>query len=326
MVKKIGIGCLGVVVACVLVVTVLAVWAPWAPEIEVVDPAPGGERVTDGDLLGNYYPAADSEAGPAVLVLGGSEGGLSGIADLMARSLADEGISAMALSYWGGPDQARRMEDLPLERFDEAIAWLGKRPENDPARVGIVGASKGGEAAVLIGSRNPNIAATVGLTPSNVVWQGFDQAQFWRMFLGMGSTWSAGGEPVPYLPYSGDFRGGDLVELYRASWATVDEHPEAVIPVENAAGPMLLVCGEADTLWHACEMSRAIEERAAAHGGEVTLLAYDDAGHFGVGPPVPDDSPHRDMLADLGGSVEGNAAARADSWPQVVAFLRAQLG
>lgn len=296
-------------------------WKPWITPIEVVDPGAGGVRIDEAGVRGNFYPTAGGAA-PGILVLGGSEGGISAGADAMARALADEGFSALVLSYFGRAGEATVMDEIPLERFDSALDWLAGRPEITGG-LAVVGGSKGGEAAVLLGTRRPDLRAVVGLTPSNVVWQGFDLGRPWRT---IGSTWSSGGAQVPYLPNGSYHVGQDLVAMYREGLAAIDEHPDAVIPIETATAPYLLVCGEADVLWPACEMSEQIRERSDSLGGPpVTVLSYPDAGHLGVGPPVPADSPMRDGLDQVGGSVEGNADARADSWPQVVAFLRQNL-
>ena len=57
-------------------------------------------------------------------------------------------------------------------------------------------------------------------------------------------------------------------------------------------------------------------------GPPVQVLAYADAGHLVFGPPIGPEEPFYERLGMLGGSVEGNAAARADGWPRVVAFLQ----
>ncbi|MBK6705871.1 MAG: hypothetical protein IPG56_20360 [Caulobacteraceae bacterium] len=69
-------------------------------------------------------------------------------------------------------------------------------------------------------------------------------------------------------------------------------------------------------------MSSAVAARAAERGGPRCVLAYADAGHLVFGPPVPRDNAFYQRLDMLGGTIEGNAAARADSWPRIVAFLR----
>lgn len=313
----------GLLALLLAVVGVLAVTTPWAPDIEVVDPAATGRRVTDQGLLGNYYPASEASAtstGPAVLVLGGSEGGLGATVDREARVLQQEGFSALALAYWGGPDQPERMEHLPLETFDTALDWLAARPEVDPQRVGILGGSKGAEAALLVSTRRP-VAAVVATMPSSVAWAGIDLAEIWRM-ANIGSTWSEGGQPVPHLPYA-RAGGGDTFEVYVQSLDQVSAHPESVIPIERSTAPTLLVAGEADSLWPSARMAREVQQRAeTSNGPDVTVLTYPDAGHLAQGPPPPE--PMEELTA-LGGTASGNHAAMADAWQATVAFLREHL-
>jgi hypothetical protein len=52
------------------------------------------------------------------------------------------------------------------------------------------------------------------------------------------------------------------------------------------------------------------------------VLAYEDAGHLVFGPPIAPDHPFYPQLELYGGTVAGNAAARADSWPKVITFLK----
>lgn len=56
-----------------------------------------------------------------------------------------------------------------------------------------------------------------------------------------------------------------------------------------------------------------------------TLLAYPDAGHFGVGPALPEGRDVPAMVTMFGGSAGGNVAALADGWPRTIAFLKQAL-
>lgn len=313
-----------VLVLAVAGIGALLIWKPWAPEIVVSEQGPGGQRITEDGLLANYYPA--EETAPGILVLGGSEGGIGAGSDLAARALHAEGYSVMVLSYWDGEDQEPRMENLPLEQFDTAIAWLQEQDEVDPDSIGLYGGSKGAEAALLVASRNPAVSAVVANAPSHVAWAGLDLAEIWRM-ASIGSTWSADGEPVPYVPYAGSTGGDDLVETYKESLAADPAAVEqATIPVESIDAPIIMVCGEADTMWPSCDMGRQVEQRAAERDGPtVTLLAYEDAGHMAQGPPAEPGSSHHESLDSFGGSTDGNQAALEDSWPQVLEFLDTQL-
>jgi dienelactone hydrolase len=114
-----------------------------------------------------------------------------------------------------------------------------------------------------------------------------------------------------------------MADNYAASLKAVSSHPEAVIPVEQIAAPILLVCGEADQIWPSCPMARQIQNRLTAHGRPAaTLLAYNDAGHLAFGLPLPPDDPR---VATSGGTDQGNRTARSDSWNKAIAFLKANL-
>jgi len=102
----------------------------------------------------------------------------------------------------------------------------------------------------------------------------------------------------------------------------------AEIPVERVQGPILMVSGEADTMWPATDMAQIAERRAAERGFpcQLTHMSYPGAGHLcgGVpGTPVATEIRHplTGQVYSLGGTAAANAHARADSWPRVLQLL-----
>ena len=291
------------------------------PKPTLTDPVPEGVRVNAPGMVGNYYAASGAGKHPGVLLLGGSEGGLGPGTTRMGKALAANGFDVLHVAYFGAPDQPAKLVDVPLETFDQGLAWLRTRPEVDGERIGIVGGSKGAEAALLYASRTPLIKAVVVGMPSSVVWPGINYAET------MQPSWTVGGKAVPFLPYvfGSDYR--NIFGAYDNGLKALAEHPDAVIPVENIAGPAMLIGGKADTLWPSCLMAEQITARLKAKGfqHEVQLLEYEDAGHAVFGVPVEKTNSAYPTLASLGGSADGNAAARADAWPKMLAFLKAAL-
>ena len=51
------------------------------------------------------------------------------------------------------------------------------------------------------------------------------------------------------------------------------------------------------------------------------ILAYPNAGHAVLGLPVEKSNPNYDRLDSLGGTDDGNNAARTDGWPKVMEHL-----
>jgi dienelactone hydrolase len=287
----------------------------WAPPVEMVNPGPSGQRIAQQNFLANFFPSSDSGRHPGILVLGGSEGGLGTGTTRIAKELQAQGWSVLHLAYFGAPGQSLKLESVPLESFDRALAWLKSQPDVDPKRIAVLGGSKGAEAALLVASRHPEIIAVVAGMPSSVVWPGID----WAGSSTPGSSWSIGGKPIPYLSYGpADPRKG-MRGIYDTGLAMLHQHPDARIPIERSPAPVLLVCGEADRLWPSCLMARQLAQ-ADPH---VRILRYVEAGHAVFGPPLATGDPRIAGFAALGGTPDGNQKAREDGWPKVIAFLKA---
>lgn len=251
-------------------------------------------------FLGAYWtPPKNVTKRPGILLIGGSDGGLPG-----GAFLAEQGYPTLAIAYFKAPGLPTSLNAIPLEYFTRALAWLAAQPEVDSAHVLAYGVSRGSEAALLLGVNFPNLVhGVVALVPSNVAICGFPGCA--------GPAWTLKGLPVPYT------RQFDI--------PLPTDVPAAVIPVERIQGPVFLDCGGADTTWVSCSYAAAIMTRLdRANGFPHTLLKYPDAGH-GVGsvyPYLPLSSPVGLKLQQLDGATpEANPRARAEVWPQLLAFL-----
>lgn len=306
-----------------------ALWAlnPFAPEVTVANPGPEGRRVTESGLLANYYPPQGEGKHAGILMLGGSEGGLGQGVGRMAKALQAKGFAVLHVSYFAAPGQPPKLELIPLELFDRALDWLKAQPGVDPERLAVVGGSKGAEAALLVGTRHPELKAIVAGMPSSVAWQGIDWNLVNMIANPPGGSWSLGGKPIPFLPYGQPKQyGGPIADVYRAGLDALAQHEDAIIPIEQSRASVLLICGKADTLWPACPMADQVKARADAKGSPtVTVLAYDNAGHAVMGLPVERSNANYDRLDGLGGTDDGNNAARADGWAKAVAHLETAL-
>jgi dienelactone hydrolase len=285
--------------------------------------APAAEPVrtavtANGLVAALYTPAGPQRARAAILVLGGSEGGLEG-ASYEARDLARHGYAALALAYFGAPGVPGELTNIPLEYFKTALDFLRDQPGVDPNRIGMVGTSKGGEAALLVAATYSQVRAVVAGVPASVSWQGYDR----RNPMDTAPSWTLNGKAVAYVPYDTSAPFTSVFDLYQRSLAKLDRHPDALIQVERINGPVMLVCGEADNLWPSCPMSDAVASRlkAKGFGHRVAELKYPNAGHAAFGMPIPAGNPALATLQAMGGDPAGNVAARADSWPKALDFL-----
>ena len=110
------------------------------------------QLVEEEGLVGTLFHPVTPGPHPAVIVLGGSDGGLR---EGGAEALAREGFAALALAYFGVDPLSPELIEIPLEYFAGAIAWLKSQPVIDPNKIATVGGSKGSEPALLLGATYP---------------------------------------------------------------------------------------------------------------------------------------------------------------------------
>jgi dienelactone hydrolase len=275
--------------------------------LEQVMLAEGVERlpVHEDGLRGTLFVPPGAGRHPAVLVLGGSNGG---VPLRPAAWLSSHGYVALALAYFRFQDLPPQLESIPLEYFQQALEWMAKRPEIGDTRVAVLGTSRGGELALQLGSMFPRIGAVVAYVPANV-----RIASCCRNTGGPAWTWQ--GRALPY---------------FMPRQPNLESRVRAAIEVEHTKGPILMISGESDHLWRSWEMADDVVARLNSHHFAYSFenLKYPRAGHYaGRQEIVPAwhgavRNPTSGQENDLGGSAEGDARSSIDSIPKVLEFLR----
>lgn len=297
-----------------------------------------GVRILDGrtDGLVGAFVATDSSRGPGVLALGGSEGGCP---VYLARLLAEEGFPCLALGYFGARGLPRNLVEIPIDYIEAAIQWLSGQPEVTGGRIGLVGASKGAELALLSAALMPDrVGAVIGYAPSSVAFAGISFSRQERQR----SSWTWRGTPLPFVPYPEKFRpslglrGLSLAPVYERALANSEAAAVAAIPIERSEAAVLLISGDRDRMWPSSAMADSLISRlhGAGKGDRIIQLRYADAGHSFM-PWQPNLASKRlgkavdavrmtgwGGIFDLGGRLKANREALHDAWPQAVAFLR----
>jgi len=258
------------------------------------------KRPVDRDgVVGTLYEPAGDGPHPGVLSLHGS-GGQTPVRTV--QLLASHGFAVLAVQYFGEdeaiPDEHR---SIPLSYFDEAARWLREQPSVRDGQLGVVGGSRGGELALLLGARRDWVGAVVAYAGSGVAWDSPSGEP----------GWVDGGEPVPHL------EGKDIPRETIQAGLADEPVDEASIAVERTDGPVLLVTGGDDRLWDARRLSEiAVDRLNDDFPHEYAHLTYDSAGHLISVPYVPT------AEFDMGGGTPcGTARAAADSWPTVLDYL-----
>ncbi|CAA9456845.1 MAG: hypothetical protein AVDCRST_MAG28-2484 [uncultured Rubrobacteraceae bacterium] len=294
------------------------------------------QEVEREDLVGTLFHPATPGPHPSVVVFGGWGGGTR---EGGAEVLASEGFAALALAYIGVDPLPRDLVEIPLEYFAEAIAWLKVQPAIDANRIAVMGNSKGGELALLLGATYPeDVKAVVGYAPSAVVWQGTPSDR-WSYRLNPRSSWSLGGVPLPFVRFaephpseipriSGFFGKPQATGSIFYERALKDEAAVAAasIAVEKIDGPVMVISGTDDHLWPSTRFSEMVIQRLEAHGHPFPHehLRYEGAGHMILMPNSEPEGPQMQRF-EVGGSKEANEVANQNSWPKVLGFLRKSL-
>ncbi len=275
------------------------------------------------DLYADYFPAGLKANGATILLIGGSEGGLSEAGRRDALFFQDAGFNVLQMSFYLAEGQPENLEMIPLELFDNAIDWLSAREEVSTKQFGIMGTSKGAEAALIVASRHSEIDAVVAVVPSSVSWQGINWSRDGRV---PEASWSLNGEAVASMPYGVWDNELGLFSLYENGLKAREQHPDAFIEIERSKAATLLVCGGADMLWPSCPMAEQLKSRAIKNDGpEVDILKYAEAGHFVSGVPDESVDSSDQTPVTFGGTVASNHAAQLDNWPKILAFLNENL-
>jgi dienelactone hydrolase len=297
---------------------------------------PGVRRtaVRDDGLVATLFTPDDGAPRPGVILVGGSDGGLS---EAPAALLAAHSYTVLAVAYFGVEHLPGELCDIPLEYFARAIAWLQADPAVRDGGLAVVGRSRGGELALLLGATFPSLRAVVAYVPSGIVFPGLPRTPSRQPR----AAWTQDGQPVPYfsprhvappaVPPSKQGKplaGTPLMEPLLDDVAALGA---AAIPVERIGGPVLLFSGTDDQLWPSSRLAETVMQRLARHGvaRQRRHIAYPGAGHAFWLPNVPATvhtvvHPVAGVAVALGGSAPADAAAAADAWTAMLAFLHDQ--
>lgn len=276
---------------------------------------------------------------PALIVLGGSEGGGS-ITDA-AAPLASHGFAVLALPYFSPPDAEGHQElpglptgfvEMPIEFLEQAHAWLATQEDVDIDRIGVHGTSAGASFALLAAVHLDWVDAVVASVPSDVVFDGWGPG----IEEGSRSAFSLQGKPLPFVPQIGyeeemanaargqEVRVRKVYERGRA--ARPDLAVAARIPVERISGQVMVIGSYDDQMWPSGMMAQQLAERRMEAGLPVTALLFTDASHLLYDTGYAPTTTRNLGLRKVGGSPQADAHAQAKIWPATIGFLQDSLG
>ena len=198
---------------------------------------------------------------PLIVGLGGSEGGNAWASNYWKAtrdSFIEKGYAFLAIGYFKAKGAPDTLDKIAIDQVYNAIAIARKDSKVNKKRTAIIGGSRGGDLALLLGSYYKDINCIVAIVPSNVAFPGHTM-HFTT------SAWSYKGTQLPFVPLSdeavpplmkGDLRG--TFDIMLKDSAAVEK---SSIQVEKINGPVLFLSATKDEICPSTPMCEAMVKR-----------------------------------------------------------------
>lgn len=280
------------------------------------------EEALDGNLQGVLL-RPERLSGAGVIVLGGSSGRIDPV---RAGLFAERGVLAIALRWFGGEGQSPGICEIPIEIFSQAIDRLR---EEGCDRIGLIGTSKGAEAALLVASFDLRVDFVIATSPSSVVWanvgpgrDGFEWPQR--------SCFTHAGVPFAFVPHAAEALLSvnrrppvRYLEFFEESLRNfVGQLLPAAIPIERSRAEIVLVAGGDDALWPSAAFAEALAVRLKDHGKVASLVMHPAAGHRVL---LPGESTPKSTVNAQGGTDEADRELGRAAWVEIARLFRFEI-
>jgi len=183
---------------------------------------------------------------PLIVGFGGSEGGNAWASNYW-KGTRDEflrrGYAFLAIGYFKSPGTPATLDKIPIDLVHDAIVEASKNTAVDRKRICVIGGSRGGDLALLIGSHYQDIKCVVAIVPSHVVFPG-NTAPL------ASSAWTFKGKELPYVPVTQEAMPSilkrDLRSAFEIMLKNTAKEEVAQIQVEKVNGPILFMSATKD--------------------------------------------------------------------------------
>ncbi|HOY18715.1 MAG TPA: acyl-CoA thioester hydrolase/BAAT C-terminal domain-containing protein [Haliscomenobacter sp.] len=223
---------------------------------------------------------------PLIVGLGGSEGGNAWASDywkITRDQFLAKGYAFLALGYFGTNGTPQQLNKIAIDEVYVAIKLAAATKGVNPKKIAIVGGSRGGDLALLLGAHYPDISCVVALVPSHVAFPGNTNHL-------STSAWTYQGQELSFVPVNEaafpHLMKRDLRAAFTAMLQDSLAEEKALIMVEKIYGPIFLLSATQDEIAPTtpmCEkMMRRLKEQGFKHpyehlaveGGHAEPLKY----------------------------------------------------
>ncbi len=227
-------------------------------------------RYADGFEGQRLYLPQGKGPHPCILILHGSEGGLAGWSHVGAMFLAPHGFAVMPWNYSKGGSYLRsgNILDVDLDDTEAALTWLRNNTVVACTKVGLYGASRGAEHALLLTSL---LAAEKSLQVPDAVAVHASPDTIRGAFLA--------DRVMPDSSYDGRGQYDSQYKAWRWRGGYDDVEPGTRIKIERYRGPLFLSHGEDDEAW-SVNNTRRIEGLLKGAGRHPEVHYFSGQGHI----------------------------------------------
>lgn len=206
---------------------------------------------------------------PLIVGLGGSEGGNAWASEYWKNTrdqFLTRGYAFLALGYFGSKGIPEQLNKIAIDEVYTAIKLAAATKGVNAKKIAIIGGSRGGDLALLIGAHYSDINCVVALVPSHVAFPG-NTNHFST------SAWTYQGKELPFVPVNEaafpHLMKRDLRAAFTAMLQDSLAEEQALIKVEKINGPIFLLSATQDEIAPTtpmCEkMMRRLKEQGFKH-------------------------------------------------------------
>lgn len=278
--------------------------------------------IVENPIVGKLFKPKEDRNLPAVIIVGGSTGGLFWT-EQMAALLSTKGYAALALNYFDveSDNLPSELIEIKVEYFKKALDWLKTNSAIDKNNISMMGISKGGELSLLFGSYfSKDLASIITYVPSSHVFEGISMGKHQ-----LKSSWTYKNTPIDFIQYpvdskfSKDMNPIDIRKIHdiALNTATSRQLKRARVPVETIECPILMISGEKDNTWPSSSMCRDMMQTLEEYNNPYKSkhLNFRNMGHTFFLPNIPPIIDHPTVTA------ENAANANKKAWETTLKFL-----
>ncbi|XP_067462709.1 acyl-coenzyme A thioesterase 1-like isoform X1 [Thunnus thynnus] len=274
-------------------------------------------RVKEGNIRGVLFTPPGEGPFPAVLDLYTLGGGLS---EKRASLLASRGFVVLTVAAYGYDDMPKKIQEVQLDYFEEAMQFLKKLDKVGSKGVGVLSLSKTGDVALSMASYLAGVDAVVWINGccANTLFPLY----YKKSLLHPGLLF----DMSRMIPTESGF--GIVKNVINNPLA--EENQATLIPIEKAKGHFLFVAAEDDLNWDSKAHMDELVERLKRHGKmNFESVCYPGAGHYLEPPYGPYCRSSIHYIAGTtvmwGGEPRSHAAAEVHMWKKIQEFFRSHL-